>query len=94
MIKYSTQKSRQSEKARLRKGVHLLFGTPGRLIDHLEKTASLKQTPNLNTIVLDEADRMLEMGYLEKIKHVMMLCKERAGDGAHLQNILLSATLR
>ena len=37
---------------------------------------------------------MLEMGYLEKIKHVMMLCKERAGDGAHLQNILLSATLR
>jgi len=86
--------SRKSEKARLRKGVHILLGTPGRLIDHLEKTDSLKEMENLETVVLDEADRMLEMGYLEKIKHVFTLCKERAPDGKKIQSILLSATLR
>lgn len=86
--------SRKSEKARLRKGVHILLGTPGRLIDHLEKTDSLKDLKNLDTIVLDEADRMLEMGYLEKIKYVYKLIHERMEEGKKIQSILLSATLR
>ena len=70
------------------------MGTPGRLIDHLEKTETLKKLPNLETIVLDEADRMLEMGYMQKIKHIYMLLKERIPDEKPLQSILLSATLR
>ena len=84
--------SRKSEKARLRKGVNIVLGTPGRLIDHLEKSESLKKMDNMEMLVFDEADRMLEMGYLEKIKHIIMLVKERNGD-KKLQNILLSATL-
>ena len=49
--------SRKSEKARLRKGVNIVLGTPGRLIDHLEKSESLKQMEKLDMLVLDEADR-------------------------------------
>ena len=85
--------NRNSEKARLRKGSHILISTPGRLIDHLEKTGCLKKMPALEMLVLDEADRMLEMGYMEKIKHVIMLLKERKLEETKLQNVLLSATL-
>ena len=84
--------SRKSEKARLRKGANIILGTPGRLIDHLEKSESLKNLETLNFIILDEADRMLEMGYLEKIKYTIKLCKERNQDKP-IQNVLLSATL-
>jgi len=84
--------SRKSEKARLRKGVNIVLGTPGRLIDHLEKSESMKEMIGLDMLVFDEADRMLEMGYLGKIKHIIMLVKERNKD-AKLQNVLLSATL-
>jgi len=85
--------SRKSEKARLRKGVNLVLGTPGRLIDHLEKSESLKNLEKLEFIVLDEADRMLEMGYKEKIKWLIKLTQER-NENKKVQNILLSATLR
>ena len=45
----------------LKRGAHIVVGTPGRLIDHLRrKTLQLK---NLETLVLDEADRMLDMGF-------------------------------
>jgi ATP-dependent RNA helicase DDX31/DBP7 len=47
----------------------------------------------LQMLILDEADRMLEMGYMDKIKHVMMLLNERKLEETKLQNILLSATL-
>lgn len=47
---------KKSEKARLRKGVNVLIGTPGRLLDHLQHTQSLC-TKNLQWLVLDEADR-------------------------------------
>ena len=69
-----------------------MLGTPGRLIDHLEKSESLKKLDKLEMLVLDEADRMLELGYLEKIKHIIMLAKER-NENRKLQNVLLSATL-
>lgn len=52
---------RKSEKARLRKGVVVLVGTPGRLLDHLKTTESFNLT-NLKYLVLDEADRLLDMG--------------------------------
>lgn len=53
---------RKSEKARLRKGVTVLIGTPGRLLDHTMHTKSL-QLNFVEWLVLDEADRLLDMGY-------------------------------
>ncbi|TXI18361.1 MAG: ATP-dependent RNA helicase DbpA, partial [Roseateles sp.] len=65
-------------------GAHIAVGTPGRLLDHLERdTLDLSA---LNTLVLDEADRMLDMGFLDDIKAVV----RRAP--AKRQTLLFSAT--
>lgn len=58
--------NRNTEKNRLRKGVHILIGTPGRLLDHISNTSALK----INTVkmlILDEADRLLDMGFKKDI---------------------------
>jgi ATP-dependent RNA helicase DDX31/DBP7 len=52
---------KKSEKARLRKGVVVLVGTPGRLLDHLKTTESFT-LQKLRWVVLDEVDRLLDMG--------------------------------
>jgi ATP-dependent RNA helicase RhlE len=74
----------QPQIAALRQGCEVLIATPGRLLDHLgQKTVSLAQT---EILVLDEADRMLDMGFIKDIKKVLaMLPKKR-------QNLLFSAT--
>jgi ATP-dependent RNA helicase RhlE len=68
----------------LRKGVDVLVATPGRLIDHLEqKTLDLSR---VEILVLDEADRMLDMGFIPAIRRILaLLPRER-------QNLLFSAT--
>jgi len=69
----------------LRQGVDILVGTPGRIIDHL-KRGSL----NLGTVkwvVLDEADEMLDMGFLEDIEAILGTCHERE------RMLLFSATM-
>lgn len=58
--------NRDKEKARLRKGVTVLVATPGRLLDHLANTAAFR-TAELRWLVLDEADRLLDLGFKEKI---------------------------
>lgn len=58
--------NRNTEKNRLRKGVHILIATPGRLLDHILHTASFK-TNNVRCLVLDEADRLLDMGFKKDI---------------------------
>ena len=50
--------SRQKEKSRIRKGINVLIGTPGRLQDHLRNTNSLELN-NLEYLVIDEADRLV-----------------------------------
>lgn len=53
----------------LRHGAHIIVGTPGRILKHLKKeTLSLE---NLETLVFDEADRMLDMGFIEEIDEVL-----------------------
>lgn len=70
--------------ALLRKGVDIVVATPGRLLDHLsQKTIDLR---HVDFLILDEADRMLDMGFINDIKKVLaVLPKER-------QTLLFSAT--
>ncbi|MGZ5182821.1 MAG: ATP-dependent RNA helicase DbpA [Ramlibacter sp.] len=70
--------------ATLEHGAHIVVGTPGRVMDHLDR-GSL-QLDALNTLVLDEADRMLDMGFVEDIKKVASRCP------AQRQTLLFSAT--
>jgi ATP-dependent RNA helicase DbpA len=70
--------------ATLEHGAHIVVGTPGRIMDHLERQSL--QLDALNTLVLDEADRMLDMGFFDDIVKVARQCpKER-------QTLLFSAT--
>jgi ATP-independent RNA helicase DbpA len=70
--------------ASLEHGAHIVVGTPGRIMDHLERGSLALQA--LNTLVLDEADRMLDMGFFDDIATVARQCpKER-------QTLLFSAT--
>ncbi|RKF78434.1 ATP-dependent RNA helicase dbp7 [Golovinomyces cichoracearum] len=62
--------SKQSEKARIRKGVNILIATPGRLSDHLESTEVLK-TDKVRWFVMDEGDRLMELGFEEEIKKIV-----------------------
>lgn len=53
----------------LRRGVHIVVGTPGRVIDHIERgTLSLD---GVSYFILDEADRMLDMGFIEDIERIL-----------------------
>ncbi|MCA1247873.1 DEAD/DEAH box helicase [Massilia sp. MS-15] len=53
----------------LRRGVHVVVATPGRVIDHIEKgSLDLSQ---LKTLVLDEADEMLRMGFIDDVEHIL-----------------------
>ena len=70
--------------ASLEHGAHVVVGTPGRLMDHLERGSLNLEA--LNTLVLDEADRMLDMGFFDDIRTVAQQCpKDR-------QTLLFSAT--
>jgi ATP-dependent RNA helicase DbpA len=70
--------------ASLEHGAHIVVGTPGRVMDHLER-GSLKLDA-LNTLVLDEADRMLDMGFFDDIVVVANQCPKAR------QTLLFSAT--
>ncbi len=69
---------------KLRKGVDILVATPGRLLDLYGQNAVRFQ--NLEVLVLDEADRMLDMGFIHDIKRILKLLP------AKRQNLLFSAT--
>ncbi|KAK3872445.1 hypothetical protein Pcinc_022474 [Petrolisthes cinctipes] len=84
---------KKAEKARLRKGINILVGTPGRLIDHLHHTKSLSLA-RVKYLVVDEADRLLDMGYEQSLTSIMETLKEhQEGQATTRQTIMLSATL-
>ena len=70
--------------ASLEHGAHIVVGTPGRLLDHLPRE-SLKLDA-LNTLVLDEADRMLDMGFYDDIAFIAQQCPTKR------QTLMFSAT--
>lgn len=70
--------------AALRQGVDILVATPGRLLDHAsQKTVDLSQ---VDILVLDEADRMLDMGFVHDVRRILTLLPKKR------QNLLFSAT--
>ena len=89
--------SRSSEKARVRKGLGIIVATPGRLLDHLSKTESLLLSlkGKLQWLVLDEADRLLDMGLGDQVKQIVQLI--RANEASKSQpwwrSVLVSATV-
>jgi ATP-dependent RNA helicase DeaD len=69
----------------LRRGVQIVVATPGRLIDHLKRGSI--QLDDVRFVVLDEADRMLDMGFIEDIKFILFYVTEDR------QTCLFSATM-
>ncbi|KAL1717407.1 P-loop containing nucleoside triphosphate hydrolase protein [Schizophyllum commune] len=62
--------TRTHEKARLRKGLPILVATPGRLLDHIQNTSSFN-VGKCRWLVLDEADRLMELGFEDTIKGII-----------------------
>jgi ATP-independent RNA helicase DbpA len=74
----------RGQAASLERGAHVVVGTPGRVLDHLER--GNLELAALATLVLDEADRMLDMGFVDDIAKVARQCP------AQRQTLLFSAT--
>ena len=73
-----------NQRLKLRKGIDVLVATPGRLLDlHNQKSVNLK---NIEILVLDEADQMLDMGFIHDIKKITNLLPDRR------QNLMFTAT--
>lgn len=75
----------EQEKSALSKGVHIVVATPGRLMAHLN--LGYVNTKSLKYLVLDEADRMLDMGFYEDIMRIIKTLPEKR------QTLLFSATM-
>lgn len=73
------------QKDQLRRGIQVIVATPGRLIDHLKQGTI--QLDDVTFVVLDEADRMLDMGFVDDIKFILFYVNERR------QTCLFSATM-
>lgn len=85
MINVYGQHNINVEIASLEKGAHIVTGTPGRVFDHI-KQGTLK-TKNIKYLVLDEADRMLDMGFIDQVVRIIKaLPKDRV-------TLLFSATM-
>lgn len=74
----------RNQLASLSHGAHIVVGTPGRILDHLQRETLTLEA--LNTLVLDEADRMLDMGFAEDIAQVIANCPKTR------QTLMFSAT--
>ncbi|EMD41718.1 hypothetical protein CERSUDRAFT_79353 [Gelatoporia subvermispora B] len=78
--------NRRAEAEKLQKGVNLIVATPGRLLDHLQDTKGFVFR-NLKALVIDEADRILEVGFEEEMKRIINILPTE-----NRQSMLFSAT--
>ncbi len=76
-------KDLEKQRARLKSGIDIIIATPGRLLEHIENGLKLN---DVETFVLDEADRMLDMGFTKDIRKIHPLMPKRH------QTLLFSAT--
>merc|ERR1739846_114013 len=76
---------RNSEAQKLVKGINILVATPGRLLDHLQNTKDFLYK-NLQCLIIDEADRILDVGFEEEMKRIVKLLPKKR------QTMLFSAT--
>lgn len=77
--------NRSAEAQRLANGVNIVVATPGRLLDHLQNTPGFMYK-NLQCLIIDEADRILEVGFEEELKQIIKLLPKKR------QAMLFSAT--
>uniref|UniRef100_A0A8C9U259 ATP-dependent RNA helicase n=2 Tax=Scleropages formosus TaxID=113540 RepID=A0A8C9U259_SCLFO len=77
--------NRSAEAQKLANGINILVATPGRLLDHLQNTPGFMYK-NLQCLIIDEADRILEVGFEEELKQIIKLLPKRR------QTMLFSAT--
>lgn len=77
--------NRSAEAQKLANGVNILVATPGRLLDHLQNTPGF-MFKNLQCLIIDEADRILEVGFEEELKQIIKLLPKKR------QSMLFSAT--
>ncbi|XP_029461205.1 ATP-dependent RNA helicase DDX18 isoform X1 [Rhinatrema bivittatum] len=77
--------NRSAEAQKLANGINIIVATPGRLLDHLQNTPGFMYK-NLQCLVIDEADRILEVGFEEEMKQIIKLLPKRR------QTMLFSAT--
>lgn len=78
--------NRRAEAEKLSKGVNLLIATPGRLLDHLQNTQGFV-FKNLKSLVIDEADRILEVGFEDEMRQIIKILPKD-----ERQTMLFSAT--
>ena len=78
--------NRKAEAEKLQKGVNLIIATPGRLLDHLQNTKGFVFS-NMKTLIIDEADRILEIGFEEEMKQIIKILPNE-----NRQSMLFSAT--
>lgn len=72
--------NRQAEAAKLVKGVNILVATPGRLLDHLNSTTDFL-FKNLQCLIIDEADRVLDIGFEEELKQLIRILPSKLNIG-------------
>merc|ERR1719348_1750183 len=77
--------NRATEAQKLAKGINILVATPGRLLDHLQNTKDFLYK-NLQCLIIDEADRILDVGFEEEMKKIVRLLPKKR------QTMLFSAT--
>ncbi|XP_051161355.1 probable ATP-dependent RNA helicase pitchoune [Leptopilina boulardi] len=76
---------RKAEAQKIAKGINIIVATPGRLLDHLQNTTDFLYK-NLQCLIIDEADRILDIGFEEEMKQIINLLPKRR------QTMLFSAT--
>ncbi|AMD19351.1 HBR450Wp [Eremothecium sinecaudum] len=92
---------KKSEKARLRKGCNFIIGTPGRILDHLQNTKSIRRdlALSLRYLVLDEGDKLMELGFEKTINEILDIIHDVPCDNSRfaklptrITHVLCSAT--